>query len=132
MLQKTTYTFGISEWEFFWALPVGASLVMCKPEGHKLLDYMHDLMRQYEVTVSCFVPSALGMQLEYMKMEELFGTTSLRYLFTCGEVLVGLGRGGRVRVRVRRVRVRVRVTVSLSYLSTRKEALERFQPCLTP
>ena len=89
MLQKTTYTFGISEWEFFWPLQYGAQMFMAKPEGHKLPDYIAETMcnPEHNIAVTCFTPSSLAMVLEYMEMEELAGAQHLQYMLMCGEAL---------------------------------------------
>ena len=51
MLQKTTYTFGISEWELFWPLQYGAQIYMARPDGHKLPDYMAEVRATASVLV---------------------------------------------------------------------------------
>lgn len=35
-LLKHSYTFGLSEWEIFWTLSFGGTLVLLKPEGEKV------------------------------------------------------------------------------------------------
>ena len=42
ILQKTTFSFDVSVWEFFWPLMVGCRLVFAKPGGHKDNDYLID------------------------------------------------------------------------------------------
>jgi amino acid adenylation domain-containing protein len=90
MLQKTTYTFGISEWELFWPLQYGAQIYMARPEGHKLPDYMAHVLSEQScgMTVACFVPSALNIMLENMEIEEVSATHSpMKTMIMCGEAL---------------------------------------------
>ena len=35
VLQKTSFSFDVSVWEFFWPLLSGACLVMVRPGGHQ-------------------------------------------------------------------------------------------------
>jgi len=39
-MQKVAYTFGLSEWEIFWPLSYGATLVLAPPGGEKDPDYI--------------------------------------------------------------------------------------------
>jgi len=84
---KTDYTFGISEWELFWPLQVGARLVIAKPDAHKDQIYLLELLQKEKITAAAFVPSLLHMLIESMDMEGEFGTTHIRYLLCCGEKL---------------------------------------------
>ncbi|CAK8714625.1 Amino acid adenylation domain-containing protein [Candidatus Electrothrix gigas] len=59
VLQKTTFSFDVSVWEFFWPLITGAGLVVAKPEGHKDPVYLADLIKEHQVTTLHFVPSML-------------------------------------------------------------------------
>ena len=52
MLLKTTYTFGISEWELFWAPTTGATTVVANNEGHRFASYVADIMLAGDVTAS--------------------------------------------------------------------------------
>jgi len=40
LVAKVAYTFGLSEWEIFWPLAAGASLVLAPPGGEKDPDYL--------------------------------------------------------------------------------------------
>ena len=40
MLQKTTFSFDVSVWEFFWPLMTGARLVVARPGGHQDASYL--------------------------------------------------------------------------------------------
>lgn len=59
VLQKTPSGFDVSVWEFFWALRVGATLVVAEPGGHKDPAYLARVIREQAVTVCHFVPSML-------------------------------------------------------------------------
>jgi amino acid adenylation domain-containing protein len=87
VLHKTPCGFGISEWELFWALPHGATIVVATPEGQKDPVYLHRLMLAERVSVGFFVPSMLALLLEHLQTEGLNRTLPLRVLFTCGEAL---------------------------------------------
>ena len=62
MLLKTTYTFGISEWELFWAPTVGACTLVSGAQDHKDASVIASLLQK--CTVCCFVPSALAATAE--------------------------------------------------------------------
>jgi len=87
---KHAYTFGISEWEIFWPLAVGASLVVPRHGGEKDSEYMFNLCCAYPVSVMFFVPSMLNMLLDYVQEEgkdPLAKGCVLRQVITCGEPL---------------------------------------------
>lgn len=84
VLQKTPYTFDVSVWEFLWPLRVGAKLIIAKPEGHRDVDYLIDLIRRKKVTTLHFVPSMLEAFLEH---PESVACTSLSQLICSGEAL---------------------------------------------
>lgn len=88
VLNKTPYSFGISEWEYFWALPHGATLVIASPQGHKDPEYLHQLIVTEQITVSFFVPSMLTLLLNYMNLKARNLITAMTYMFTCGEALL--------------------------------------------
>jgi amino acid adenylation domain-containing protein len=84
VLQKTPYTFDVSVWEFFWPLATGASLFVCKPEGHKDPDYLIATIKDEEITTLHFVPSMLKPFLDNPKSA---GCTSIKRIFCSGEAL---------------------------------------------
>ncbi|MFF8004947.1 AMP-binding protein, partial [Streptomyces sp. NPDC007917] len=86
VLQKTTSSFDVSVWEFFWPLAVGATLVLAKPEGHKDPQYLASLIQQEAVTTLHFVPSMLEVFLQH---DAARGCTGLRRVFCSGEALSG-------------------------------------------
>ena len=61
IIQKTPYVFDVSIWELLWASWYGACLVITKPEGHKDMHYMLDLINKEAITVIHFVPSMLSV-----------------------------------------------------------------------
>ncbi|CAK0883597.1 unnamed protein product [Prorocentrum cordatum] len=90
---KHAYTFGLSEWEVFWPLAVGAALVLPRPGGEKDLgdsEYIFGLCARHPVTVMYMVPSMLNMLLDYLHTEEKRPAEAgvvLRQVITCGEPL---------------------------------------------
>ena len=69
MLLKTTYTFGISEWELFWAPTVGACTLVAGAQDHKDAFTIASLLQR--CTVCCFVPSALAATAEAVSYTHL-------------------------------------------------------------
>ncbi|MCH9648634.1 MAG: amino acid adenylation domain-containing protein, partial [Deltaproteobacteria bacterium] len=65
VFQKTTFSFDVSVWEFFWPLMYGARLVVAAPGGHKDPGYLAELIDRQSVTTMHFVPSMLQAFLEY-------------------------------------------------------------------
>ncbi|MFH8993362.1 amino acid adenylation domain-containing protein, partial [Streptomyces sp. NPDC017940] len=61
VLQKTPTGFDVSVWEFFWALQVGATLVVADPGGHRDPAYLVEVIRAQRVTTLQFVPSMLAV-----------------------------------------------------------------------
>ncbi|KAK1184579.1 AMP-binding protein, partial [Streptomyces sp. NBS 14/10] len=86
VLQKTTSSFDVSVWEFFWPLAVGATLVLARPEGHKDPGYLASLIQRKAVTTLHFVPSMLEVFLQH---DAARGCTGLRRVFCSGEALSG-------------------------------------------
>ena len=64
VLQKTTFSFDVSVWEFFWPLLTGAALVMARPGGHGDPQYLRDVMESERITTLHFVPSMLEVFLD--------------------------------------------------------------------
>ncbi|MDG4862984.1 amino acid adenylation domain-containing protein, partial [Streptomyces sp. T-3] len=84
VLQKTPSGFDVSVWEFFWALRVGATIVVAEPGGHKDPAYLARTIRQQAVTTCHFVPSMLQVFLAEPGAAEC---TGLRRVFCSGEAL---------------------------------------------
>jgi amino acid adenylation domain-containing protein len=84
VLQKTTFTFDSSVWEFFAPLAVGGPVVLARPDGEKDTGYLVDAIRAQAISVLQMVPSALrALLLE----PSLPACTSLRYVESVGEAL---------------------------------------------
>ncbi|HEV7396997.1 MAG TPA: amino acid adenylation domain-containing protein, partial [Pyrinomonadaceae bacterium] len=64
VLQKTSFSFDVSVWEFFWPLMVGARLVMARPGGHRDSAYLARVIVEQKITTLHFVPSMLRVFLE--------------------------------------------------------------------
>ncbi|MGA9769977.1 MAG: amino acid adenylation domain-containing protein [Blastocatellia bacterium] len=64
VLQKTSFGFDVSVWEFFWPLAVGARLVMARPGGHKDPYYLVDEITRQGITTLHFVPAMLQVFLD--------------------------------------------------------------------
>ncbi len=88
ILQKTPYTFDVSVWEFTWWFFVGAKVCMLQPGGEKDPAAMIDAIRRYRVTTMHFVPSMLGIFLEFLEeYKEFSALASLKQVFASGEAL---------------------------------------------
>lgn len=84
VLQKTTYSFDVSVWEFIWPLSTGSCMVLAAPEGHKDPVYLSDLIQQEGITHCHFVPSMLQSWLASGEAER---ANSLQKVFCSGEAL---------------------------------------------
>ena len=84
VLQKTSFSFDVSVWEFFWTLLQGAALCIPAPELHKDPSALIELMVRAKVTTTHFVPSMLGMFLATGGVERC---TTLRRVICSGEAL---------------------------------------------
>ena len=84
VLQKTSFSFDVSVWEFFWPLIVGAQLVVARPEGHKDPAYLVETVRKTNITTIHFVPSMLAVFLEADGIE---GCQTLKRVISSGEAL---------------------------------------------
>ncbi|MFD3938771.1 amino acid adenylation domain-containing protein [Streptomyces sp. NPDC058611] len=84
VLQKTSASFDVSVWEFFWPLITGATLVVARPDGHRDPAYLAELVRRSGVTTLHFVPSMLA---EFTAEAAAAGCTGLRRVICSGEAL---------------------------------------------
>ena len=75
VLQKTPFGFDVSVREIFLPFLNGAGLVMARPEGHKDLAYLADIIFQEHVTTLNFVPSMLQAFLENCEAPKCVGLT---------------------------------------------------------
>jgi natural product biosynthesis luciferase-like monooxygenase protein/amino acid adenylation domain-containing protein len=87
VLQKTSFSFDVSVWEFFWTLLNGATLAVAPPEAHKDPLHLIELIRKWRVTTVHFVPSMLG---PFANTEGIERCTPLRRLICSGEALPAL------------------------------------------
>ncbi|MRX40050.1 amino acid adenylation domain-containing protein, partial [Flavobacterium sp. LC2016-23] len=86
-LQKTPYTFDVSVWELILPFLTGSSLVIAKPEGHKDVVYLQDIISKKQVSIVHFVPSMLGVFLLDADGEKC---KSLAHIVCSGEELPAL------------------------------------------
>ncbi|CAG8999283.1 MAG: Tyrocidine synthase 3 [Candidatus Celerinatantimonas neptuna] len=84
VLQKTSFSFDVSVWEFFATLGSGARLVMAKPEGHKDPDYLREVIERTGVTLMHFVPPMLQ---SFLFGQKAGRCASLRGIFCSGDAL---------------------------------------------
>lgn len=84
VLQKTSFSFDVSVWEFFWPLITGSCIVIARPDGHKDPGYLAQLIQEQKVTTMHFVPSMLRLFLEVAGIEDC---GSLRQVICSGEAL---------------------------------------------
>ena len=84
VLQKTPFSFDVSVWEFFWPLLQGAKLVVARPEGHKDVEYLSEVVDAQRVTTLHFVPSMLQI---FVMNADVSRCASLRRVICSGEAL---------------------------------------------
>lgn len=89
ILQKTSFVFDVSVWEFFWWSIRGAALLLLKPGDEKNPGAIIDAVVRYDVSVMHFVPSMLSAFLEFLEASsvDMANLTCLKYIFASGEVL---------------------------------------------
>jgi FkbM family methyltransferase len=69
VLQKTSMSFDVSGWEFFWPLITGARLVLAQPGGQRDSAYLVQLIAAEQITTVHFVPSMLEVFLQEQDVE---------------------------------------------------------------
>jgi len=84
VLQKTTFTFDVSVWEFFWPLATGAVLHTLRPGENLDFAVLHQVMLEAGVTTVHFVPSVLDI---FLQSRPVFDLPRLRRVIVSGEVL---------------------------------------------
>ncbi|WP_017348402.1 solanimycin non-ribosomal peptide synthetase SolG [Pantoea sp. A4] len=84
VLQKTTFSFDVSVWEFFWPLSVGATLVVAPPGAHKDTQALAQVIQEKHITTLHFVPSMLNL---FLASEGAAACRSLRRIVCSGEAL---------------------------------------------
>jgi amino acid adenylation domain-containing protein len=83
VLQKTSFSFDVSVWEFVWPLMAGSSVVFAKPGGHKDVLYLENLIIQNNVMTLHFVPSMFCIYLDNAQNT----CDSVKQIFCSGEAL---------------------------------------------
>lgn len=83
VLQKTSFSFDASVWEFFAPLIAGARLVMARPGGQQDAAYLCQTMIRHGVTVLQAVPTLLRLLLDVAA----FAQCRLKRVFCGGEAL---------------------------------------------
>ncbi|MBT2235813.1 non-ribosomal peptide synthetase, partial [Nonomuraea sp. NEAU-A123] len=84
VLQKTSFGFDVSVWEFFWPLTQGGVLVLARPGGQRDASYLAGLIQAEHVRVAHFVPSMLEAFLAEPAAASCGG---LRWVVCSGEAL---------------------------------------------
>ena len=84
VLQKTTFCFDVSVWEFLWPLCTGARLVVAVPDGHRDNRYLKEVIEREAITTIHFVPSMLDVFLTDLESN---GCSSLKRVICSGEAL---------------------------------------------
>ncbi|TMR08775.1 amino acid adenylation domain-containing protein, partial [Nonomuraea zeae] len=84
VLQKTSFGFDVSVWEFFWPLLWGGRLVLARPGGQRDASYLAGLIQAEQVRVAHFVPSMLEAFLAEPAAASCGG---LRWVVCSGEAL---------------------------------------------
>jgi amino acid adenylation domain-containing protein len=84
VLQRASFSFDDSVWEFFEPLMTGAAVVMLRSGSEMDSGYIVDVMMRERITVACFVPSMLRILLEEPRIGDC---TTLRRFETGAEVL---------------------------------------------
>ncbi|MET0133279.1 MAG: amino acid adenylation domain-containing protein, partial [Kibdelosporangium sp.] len=84
VLQKTSASFDVSVWEFFWPLAVGATLVVAAPDGHRDPAYLAGIIQAERITTVHFVPSMLRA---FTQEPASARCTGLRRVICSGEAL---------------------------------------------
>ncbi len=88
ILQKTPYTFDVSVWEMFWWSMAGAKVCFLEPGAEKDPEKIVEAIEKNNITVIHFVPSMLGIFLEYLNQTgEVSRVAGLKQVFASGEAL---------------------------------------------
>jgi acyl-coenzyme A synthetase/AMP-(fatty) acid ligase/aryl carrier-like protein len=84
VLQKTTFSFDVSVWEFFWPLMFGAALVVAEPGGHRDTGYLVKTIVDEKITTMHFVPSMLQV---FLEDKDVRACKSIKRVICSGEAL---------------------------------------------
>ncbi|WP_447739004.1 non-ribosomal peptide synthase/polyketide synthase [Pseudomonas laurentiana] len=84
VLQKTSFSFDVSVWEFLWPLISGARLLLARQGDQRDPQLLVELIRQHGVTTLHFIPSMLRSFIEAQGVTQCH---SLKRLFSGGEAI---------------------------------------------
>jgi amino acid adenylation domain-containing protein len=84
VVQKTSFSFDASVWEFYLPLLAGAQLVIARPGGHQEVAYFVKFLAEQHITVLHVAPSLLQVLLEEKAFQ---ACSSLSRVFCGGEEL---------------------------------------------
>ncbi|TRL35819.1 amino acid adenylation domain-containing protein [Methylosinus sporium] len=84
VLQKTSFGFDVSVWEFFWPLSVGARLVLAGPADHRDPEALREAIEREGVTTLHFVPSMLQA---FLNATDVSAFETVRRVLCSGEAL---------------------------------------------
>jgi amino acid adenylation domain-containing protein len=87
-LLKTSVTFDVSAAELFGWYPGGGRLAILEPGGEKDPAAIIRAVQRNRVTHLNFVPSMLGVFLEYLDEQTIQKIAGLKYIFSAGEALL--------------------------------------------
>jgi amino acid adenylation domain-containing protein/non-ribosomal peptide synthase protein (TIGR01720 family) len=87
VIQKTTYSFDVSVWEFFTTLCFGSQLVLCPKEVIYDPKLLIDFIEKNKISLIHFVPSMFNMFLSELNEGNKHKIKSIRHIFTSGEAL---------------------------------------------
>lgn len=88
IMQKTPYTFDVSVWEQFWWALEGAKVCFLPPKAEKDPQAIIETIEKNKITIIHFVPSMLGIFLEYIEgCASIANLSRLRRVFASGEAL---------------------------------------------
>lgn len=84
IMQKTSYSFDVSVWEFFWPL-FGATLFVAQPDLQASPEYLQVQIGQHRISILHFVP---GLLRDFVEQPcAVSDLSSLRHVFCSGEAL---------------------------------------------
>lgn len=87
VLHKVPYTFDVSIWEMLLANSFGAKLLIAKAGGHRDSGYIHQLIKENQVTLLHFVPSMLEVYHDYLSEQNTTWSNNLKHIVCSGEAL---------------------------------------------
>ena len=88
ILQKTSYMFDVSVWEFFMPLCFGATMIACRREVVNDPGLIRRHIYEYGITALHFVPGMLQPFLQSITAHDTALLSSLRMVFCSGEALL--------------------------------------------